>query len=136
MPDGTLCEYGTSPNPQCDVSVYCHNGTWSVDHTYCPPGTCLTTYADVPQGQACMPNGLDCAYAQGQCNCSASSPAGPGPNPTWQCFQPQGCPEPRPRIGSPCTQPGQSCDYGACAGGVSESCTGGYWQQQAVACPG
>ncbi len=81
-----------------------------------------------------MPDGLDCAYQQGQCNCAPMVPVG-GPNPIWQCSSPQGCPEPRPRLGDACTQTGQSCDYGACTGGVAVVCKDGYWQQAFVPCP-
>ena len=46
-----------------------------------------------------------------------------------------GCPEPRPRIGSSCTQPGLSCDYGSCTGGVLLQCTDGSWQMVDTPCP-
>ena len=96
---------------------------------------CPNTYGDVPKGQACSPLGLDCAYAQGQCNCADTVPAS-GPTPVWQCSTPAaGCPDPRPRIGSSCTQEGLSCDYGACTGGVELQCTGGVWASQVTACP-
>jgi hypothetical protein len=47
----------------------------------------------------------------------------------------QGCPDPRPRIGSACTTSGLDCDYGACTGGVNVECVSGAWQQQNTACP-
>ncbi|MCL2448147.1 MAG: tail fiber domain-containing protein [Polyangiaceae bacterium] len=50
------------------------------------------------------------------------------PSAAWQCFAPANCPEPRPLIGSPCSQADQVCDYGADAGGVALTCTNGYWQ--------
>jgi hypothetical protein len=139
MPNGAQCEYGTSPDPACNQLFECLNGAWASGGPggVCPPmGQCPAHFVDVPQGQACMPSGLDCAYAEGECNCSFSSPAGTGTMATWHCFRPQGCPEPRPRIGAACTQEGQTCDYGACTGGVTESCMGGYWQWTMVACPG
>jgi hypothetical protein len=77
---------------------------------------------------------VDCAYPEGQCNCSETLPVSTGP--VWQCFSPKGgCPEPRPRFGSACSQPSLTCDYGACAGGVAMDCNGGYWQPAGVACP-
>jgi hypothetical protein len=58
------------------------------------------------------------------------------PNPIWTCSQPAaGCPNPRPRIGSSCSQDGLSCNYGACSGGVEVQCKDGYWQQANVPCP-
>jgi hypothetical protein len=89
----------------------------------------------VPVGQACSPAGLDCAYAEGQCNCTGTVPVA-GPKPEWQCSTPaDGCPEPRPRIGDACSQPGLACDYGACSGGIGLQCTDGYWQREIVPCP-
>jgi len=46
----------------------------------------------------------------------------------------KGCPEPRPDIGTACSQPNLSCSYGACKGGIALQCTGGLWQQEATAC--
>ena len=98
------CEYGSSPNPECNEIETCEsNGLWSYPPpgVACIPGTCPATYADVPQGKQCTPQGLDCSYTEGQCNCSSTLPAS-GPYPVWQCSTPAaGCPEPRPRIGSP-----------------------------------
>jgi hypothetical protein len=132
------CEYGGNPNPACDYVETCTaNGTWSdpPPGPACPSGTCPATYADVPQGKDCTPMGLDCAYPQGQCNCASTVPVS-GPNPAWQCSTPApGCPEPRPSIGSACSQPALFCDYGACTGGVALQCTDGVWKQAVTACP-
>jgi hypothetical protein len=138
MHEGVECEYGTNPNPACNEVVECQNGTWAGGGTgmMCPTGLCPATYADVPLDKTCTPVGLDCPYPEGQCNCSYTSPAGTGAMPTWHCFAPQGCPEPRPPLGGPCSQPGLSCDYGACTGGLSETCDGDYWVMQGVICPG
>jgi hypothetical protein len=135
---GMECEYGDDPNPECnDIETCDSNGLWSYPAPVpaCPPGTCPATYAQVPQGQGCTPEGLDCAYAEGQCNCAPTVPVS-GPDPVWQCSMPAaGCPEPRPRIGSSCTQPGLSCDYGSCTGGVLLQCTDGSWQMVDTPCP-
>jgi hypothetical protein len=137
-PSGVRCEYGNDPNPQCNVVVTCQGSAgWSAPPpgVHCTPGTCPASYADVPQGKDCTPQGLDCAYPQGQCNCAGTLPVS-GPNPVWQCSTPaSGCPEPRPREGSPCTSAGQTCDYGACTGGVELQCSDGYWQVSVVPCP-
>jgi hypothetical protein len=131
------CEYGDNPNPECNDIETCEmNGEWSfpAPGPACPMGTCPATYADVPQGKTCPQQGLDCAYPQGQCNCSTPALAGPGIE--WLCSTPAaGCPDPRPDIGTSCAQPGLSCDYGACTGGVELQCTDGTWQQEETACP-
>ncbi|MGO8993775.1 MAG: hypothetical protein ACLQVI_10640 [Polyangiaceae bacterium] len=135
---GLECEYGDSANPSCNEIVDCESSGWdlpSIGQT-CPAGTCPATYADVSQGKSCSPAGLDCPYAQGECNCSNTPIA--TPTPVWQCSTPAaGCPEPRPRIGSPCTQTqsGLSCDYGACTGGAAVQCENGIWNQVNEPCP-
>jgi hypothetical protein len=132
------CEYGDNPNPSCNDIVSCEsNGTWSypTPGPACPAGTCPATYTQVPQGQDCNPQGLDCGYAQGQCNCDIE-PESAKLGPVWLCTTPAaGCPDPRPNIGASCTQPGLSCDYGACTGGIELQCTDGTWQEEATACP-
>jgi hypothetical protein len=131
------CEYGNNPNPACNDIESCTSNGWSdpPPGPACPTGTCPATYAQVPQGQACTPQGLDCAYPQGQCNCD-SEPESAKQTPVWLCSTPAtGCPEPRPDIGTACSQSNLSCDYGACTGGIALQCTGGLWQQEATACP-
>jgi hypothetical protein len=138
MPDGLQCEYGTSPSPSCDHFVDCASGIWASNgNTICAVGTCPAHYTDVTEGATCTPDGLDCAYAEGQCDCTFSLPAG-GTMPTWHCFHPTGCPEPRPRVGDACTpsQDGLMCDYGACMGGIAETCSNGYWHWTMLPCPG
>jgi hypothetical protein len=124
------------PNPACNEVISCTMTGWSFPPpAHCLPGMCPASYAAVPQGMTCSPDGLDCAYPEGQCNCGNPGPV-VGPNPVWTCAQPaQGCPNPRPRIGSACSQPGLSCDYGACSGGVEVQCKDGSWQRANVACP-
>lgn len=137
-PSGLSCEYGDDPNPGCNAIVTCQGSAgWSAPPpgAHCMPGTCPAAYSGVPQGMVCSPQGLDCAYAQGQCNCAPTAPVS-GPNPVWQCSTPAfGCPEPRPREGSACSSPGLTCDYGACSGGVSLECSDGFWRVTSMACP-
>jgi hypothetical protein len=54
----------------------------------------------------------------------------------WQCLMPAGCPEPRADLGTACSQQGLQCDYGACSGGIAETCMNGIWVQTFVPCPG
>jgi len=133
---GLECEYGNDPNPSCDQVISCTSTGWSFpSHNACPPGTCPASYSAVPLGKDCTPFGLDCAYAEGQCNCAGTVPVS-GPNPVWQCSTPaMGCPEPRPRLGSSCTMETLSCDYGSCTGGVAMKCTNGIWLVEHTPCP-
>ncbi len=133
---GLKCEYGTNPNPACNQVETCEPSGWSIPAPgQCEQGTCPARYIDVPQNKSCSPLGLDCSYAEGQCNCAQALPVG-GATPIWQCAYPgKGCSEPRPRIGSACSQPGLACDYGACTGGVNLVCTGGAWVEQQTPCP-
>jgi hypothetical protein len=98
--------------------------------------TCASTYAAVPVGQPCSAQGFACGYPQGDCYCSlGGGPVSMGP-PKWICVAtPAGCPGPRPNIGAACSQPGLSCNYGACLGGVQLQCEEGQWQEQEVPCP-
>ncbi len=137
--NGAVCEYGSDPNEACNTIVICSNGQWSFPpRGGCAPpgGMCPATYASVPVGMKCMPEFQACEYAQGTCDCTRS---GPGPTrfePAWLCTPtPQGCPSPRPRVGSACTQSGESCNYGACRGGIALGCKNGYWQVENVPCP-
>jgi hypothetical protein len=133
---GLACEYGDNANPSCNQIADCASSGWNVPPLGpCASGTCPAAYADVVQNKACSPEGLDCSYAEGQCDCTSTLPVA-SPAPVWECTTPaSGCPAPRPRIGSPCTQPGLSCNYGACTGGVAVECENGIWTQELLPCP-
>jgi hypothetical protein len=133
------CEYGDNANQSCNDIVTCtSNGTWSypTPGLPCPTGTCPGTYSQVPQGQACQPQGLDCGYPEGQCNCDIQ-PESAKMSPVWLCTTPAaGCPDPRPDIGTSCTLSDLvACDYGGCTGGIELACTNGTWQEAPTACP-
>ncbi len=137
---GLECEYGGNPSVRCNQVAECTAGAW----TYaaggaCVVGVCPPTYASAV-AQNCTTSGLVCSYAQGTCGCMF----GGGPIrvidgsivSAWSCAPAQtGCPSPRPDIGTPCSQPGDTCDYAPCNGGVELSCTGGRWDVEPVACP-
>lgn len=141
--EGLQCEYGDAWwSVSCDVVVECDGGQWSeaqVDYEPCSPqpgpnsSQCPATYGDVPQGE-CPSDGLVCAYAQGECTCQV--PLGPieidGGTPDWGCLPGDGCPFPRPRLGTSCPTEGISCTYEACEYG--ETCMGGVWQSEEEGC--
>ena len=146
------CEYGTSPYAQCNTIASCDDSKWYVnppapDATNCgssPDPSCPSTYASVPTGQDCDPDGLDCDYPEGTCGCTVPEgpphvlPDGGFYGATWVCLTPpSGCPTERPHLGTACSQEGQTCDYGSCtfADGETEACVGGYWSSEGSACP-
>lgn len=145
--EGLQCEYGTDPNAGCNPIYECKSGAFKLSTSVEQPKTCPTpswpkenkcpaTYATVPVGQACVDDGLECAYAKGICACAGSA-GGPVTTLRWVCPAPgDKCPDDRPHAGSACDAEGRSCSYGACAyrGGVVEKCSGGIWQIDAVAC--
>jgi hypothetical protein len=100
------------------------------------PIMCPSSFASVPRGSACSPQGGYCDYPEGRCACSFQ--LGPNPQATWSCQDPNtsACPLPRPRVGSPCSQDQLFCDYGSCGvpDGTGEQCTGGVWISINVAC--
>lgn len=133
---GLECEYGMDANPACNEIEHCTTSGWSypAPTAHCT-GMCPPKYSDVPIGRVCSPEGLDCSYMEGQCDCAMTLPLS-RMFPVWQCFAPgNGCPEPRPRLGSSCSDASLSCNYGACYGGVAMVCRDGYWHQASVLCP-
>jgi len=141
------CEYGGDQDLQCDGLAVCTNGSWSVTEppasSLCPtspPGKdgCPDKYSSVPVGASCTGT-TECAYPQGRCACAVSF----GPvqledaGSSWVCEQPEdGCPEPRPQVGTSCSMEGLTCDYGTCTlpGGTAMACTNGTWAIQMSAC--
>jgi len=137
-PVGLECEYGNNANPGCDEIVDCTSGGWAAatGENCSMQGTCPATYAAVPKNQMCEPAGFSCGYSEGQCNCAVQSLA-VHQYPIWQCTPTTtGCPTPRPDLGTPCSVPSTTtCDYGACNGGIAESCSGGFWKRAETPCP-
>jgi hypothetical protein len=148
--EGLYCEYGDDPNLNCDTITQCYGGQWNVEKGYggtCPtppanPSGCPDSFASVPVGQHCGTLvGTTCSYPQGFCGCSIGS-GGPYPEDaaavaTWICDAPAtGCPMPRPKLGTPCSQDNLECDYSPCSlpSGVSLICQSGAWQDAPYGC--
>jgi hypothetical protein len=135
------CEYGTNPNALCNQTARCSATGWTYPSAVCPMGGhCPMSYASVPTGQSCQPQGLVCGFVEGVCTCWSSGNVvriDGGAGPQWKCFPVgQGCPSPRPNIGTSCSRVGLNCDYGACNGGLALECrVGGAWQRALTACP-
>ena len=106
------------------------------------PNSCPADFGTLPNGGACPQSpGPTCVYGKGMCGCvPCVGDSGTGQQQEWLCEpfpQPQGCPEPRPLIGSACTQDGQSCAYGTVCGVIKQQpmliCQSGRWQSQPFA---
>jgi hypothetical protein len=140
------CEYGDAWwSVSCDSVAQCQGGQWttfqpSFEPCSAKPGpnaaSCPADFASVPQGAACATNGLSCIYDQGECSCEVPL-EGPveidGGTGYWGCVPEQGCPFPRPRLGSPC-HGNMSCTYEECS--YAQTCQGGVWQAEEEACAG
>jgi hypothetical protein len=146
-PAGLECEYGANPNVDCNELYKCLAAGWTLasPKESCPPlSACPTNYDSISSGKVmCLaadapPTGgdLTCVYPKGTCICSNGSlPVSDGPY--WTCIDATAkCPADRPRLGSACSDEGQSCDYGACEGGIAIACMDGYWQETYSTCPG
>jgi hypothetical protein len=148
------CEYGNDPRVGCDPIYVCQGNQWVPDDVGgCglldgPDGgnspACPATFAGVDQGGQCSVSGAECLYPEAFCQCAVNcfgACAGPdsGIPTTWQCDVPDpanGCPIPRPRLGTSCHVPGKQCDYGACSGNIAETCQYDVWVESSVPCPG
>src|SRR5580704_13711331 len=105
----------------------------------CTVSSCPAAYESIVPGSLCNNWGSTCAYPRGTCTCVDTSlgvATDGGSGHTWHCYPAtSSCVSPRPNIGTPCSNEGQSCDYGACADGVEIDCVHGSWQQAQVGCP-
>lgn len=148
--EGLVCEFGSDPSSRCNTFAGCVNGAWQIQRkggSDCPTPTgsksCPATYAGVKEGAVCPQDGLECGYpGVGYCVCTTPFEGPPNDDapegPYWYCDSPAyGCPTPRPRVGAPCKQESQYCDYGACMlpGGVALKCEGGVWTGGEMLCP-
>jgi hypothetical protein len=129
------CEYGSDPELACDTLMDCLDGGWASSGP--ADAGCATTnsalcpamFSAITQDGACAIDagglaGVECYYPEARCWCSlGTAPA------TWQCDTDTStsCPEPRPRIGSPCeaTDVALACNYASC---LVQICRLGSWQ--------
>ena len=145
---GAWCEYGSDPNLNCNAIAQCTSSGWQISTPVpgCPtptnPSACPATFSSVPVGQHCGDLvGTTCDYPQGFCGCNVPV-SGPYPEDasavaTWMCDAPEpGCPMPRPKLGTVCSQEGLQCDYSSCTlpTGTSVVCQNGAWQDQPFGC--
>jgi hypothetical protein len=145
--ENVQCEYGSAWwSVACDQVVQCEGGQWTIfqpSFEPCQPqpgpntAACPADFASVPQGSACSTDGLSCVYAEGQCACQVPL-EGPvqidGGTGYWGCVPEQGCPFPRARLGTSCTNAQADCTYEECS--YAQTCEDGVWQAQEEACAG
>jgi hypothetical protein len=106
------------------------------------PAACPASFGALASGSACPVNAI-CTYPEGRCNCIPCTPPDGGVSDAgaadastqWVCeawMTPAGCPEPRPLLGTACSNEGQECDYGEGCGSPVDlpdpmGCRGGVW---------
>jgi hypothetical protein len=134
-----VCEYGSSDVPTCNRVAVCWAVPWlpgwivsdpDAGGASCRPlskNGCPPTFESVPRGASCAGGPSLCDYPHGRCRCAATTGTS---NPIWSCQDPAlGCPRPRERLGSSCTQEGLVCTYGSCesADDSTQICRLGVW---------
>jgi hypothetical protein len=135
----SACEYGSDPEPECDWFAGCVDGGWTLsgpedagcETTNSP--SCPATLSEITPEGACAVDasalaGVECYYPEARCWCSQGTfPA------TWQCdlTMTPGCPEPRPRIGTPCDASDAAllCRYPLC---LAQVCRSGSWENYPI----
>jgi hypothetical protein len=133
------CEYGNLQyEVGCNTVITCDNFVWTSFDAGLPcvpdapnPSSCPSSLALVEaQGTLpCAPSGANCAYPQGVCPCATPLGLPDGSPTTWNgCYPGQGCPMPRPRLGSPCSGHDVGCVYQPCSFG--QYCLDGAWRLQ------
>lgn len=132
-PIGSVCEYGNSPDMQCNVTFACVDdlvtgAAWvSRPSVLCPSYECPKsstvaslegTPCGLPTSEGGAPADVDeliCPMTDGVCACTTGPDAAHAHARRWACTRPSsGCPTARPLVGSSCTTP-RTCDYGGCA---------------------
>lgn len=141
---GLTCEYGADLRPGCRTHATCTNGAWQIAIAGCKPlpgpgqAGCPSTF---PVTGVCSSEGLVCDMGQGAvCACGSCVGGLCSTMPHWGCASAPstpGCPGVAPAVGTTCSQAGLDCLYGLCGTPTSAGrrCTGGAWQDEAVACP-
>jgi hypothetical protein len=132
---GYTCEYGDDSNSACNQLRICEtygSETKWVRNVPAPAGVCPTSPQPSPNCPSTFPSGdcsaLDggatCEYAQGFCVCNVNDSGI-----DWRCDDQLDCPQPRPRLGTPCASEGQTCSYLACfvPWGATITCKAGIW---------
>jgi hypothetical protein len=143
------CEYGDDPHcrTRADCSAISDDafvwtlGTLDVS-CVANPLSCPAHFSAALDGVACS-EGMTCTYPEGRCSCVSCAPIDGGLREEYRCLAwstPAGCPEPRPNLGTACTQEGQECAYGPMCCAVVDIgpvmiCRNGEWESNNLVCP-
>lgn len=141
-----VCEYGTSPDPQCNRTYTCTDPAepWRERaHAKCFAAMCP---ANVPtsalEGTKCALEGGDdndeaiCTLQDGTCACTTGRGASDHHERRWSCTKPiLGCPIARPNVGQACGDE-IICDYGSCTSkrGAAMKCASRVWEEMSFSC--
>jgi hypothetical protein len=122
------CEYGSDPDVNCDALLGCLDGGWTItsepEEAGCgktSSASCPAAFSEMTEGAPCSAPSAECYYPEARCWCDT-----PGAEPlAWDCdiattptdngrIPDTACPEPRPRLGTPCSasELGLMCVYG------------------------
>jgi len=143
---GAVCEYGNSPDPECNPTYAC--ATESAPWRLRPNAPCFAAVCpkNVPtsalEGKPCTLDGGNdndeaiCTLDDGTCACTTGAGAADHHERSWRCTKPIfGCPIARPNVGQPCGDD-IICDYGSCPSkrGAAMKCAGGVWEATSFTC--
>jgi hypothetical protein len=129
---GSTCEYGASPDTQCNATLSCEGdrqtgvAAWTAHPSKvcsmhdCPSGALASINGqpcDLPSVDGGAPSADDellCPMDDGICACTTGPDAAHAHARMWVCVKPQlDCPVERPLSGHTCNGT-TSCDYGSC----------------------
>jgi hypothetical protein len=151
-PAGSTCEYGPSPDRECNDILACSGMPQSWESR--PSDLCFASIcpvaADVAslEGKPCeLEIAADagpitdndeavCNMTDGVCACTTGPNAASKHERKWVCVRPLSvCPTNRPRLGAPCSG-GLWCDYGSCLfkRGLTMECSNGLWLTGGESC--
>lgn len=145
---GAVCEYGTSPDRNCNEVYTCPSeseawrqlpGERCASFDECPKNQPISAIEGLPcgfDGGVSDADELHCNMSDGVCACTTGR-GGTDVHPRqWVCTKPlSACPLVRPNQGQPC-QGGMVCDYGSCRSkrGMAMTCIRGVWGATSIDC--
>jgi hypothetical protein len=144
---GAICEYGTSPDRNCNQVFSCASDleTWRLlpsercSASECPKNQAVAAVDGAPCGFDGGANDADemlCNMTDGVCACTTGRGGNDVHPRRWVCTKPlAACPLLRPNEGQPC-QEGMICDYGSCRSkrGLAMVCVSGVWGATTLDC--
>ncbi len=151
---GATCEYGASPDMECNTTLSCapdssFGNTWVArPSSLCPSYECPRGASTPIDGTPCSlpaadggatPKDADelvCPMSDGICACTTGTDPGHAHPRVWVCVKhPESCPPERPLAGQGCAD-ARTCDYGSCAfkRGMRMECKNSVWSSASASC--